>query len=76
MTPGPWHHNIAEEYSEIKCHNAESMLIDCRYALRQLRDHQCIARAVDALERIEEGLTVLANDETNQRLKGGHDDPQ
>jgi hypothetical protein len=34
----------------------ESALIDVRYALRQLREFRDIARALDALERVEEAL--------------------
>lgn len=36
---------------------AVAALVDVRYALRQLRDHRCIDRAIDALERAELTLT-------------------
>ncbi len=33
-----------------------SLLTDVRYAIRQLREHRCISRALDALERVELAL--------------------
>ncbi len=35
----------------------DSMLTDCRYAIRQLRKFGCIDRCLDALERVESRLT-------------------
>lgn len=53
--------------------NTESMLNGTRYALRQLRDFRCIHRAIDALERIEEGLAAgvgrtIVDDEGNETI--------
>jgi hypothetical protein len=38
--------------------NCESTLTDIRYALRQLRQFRDIGRAIDALERVEEVLSM------------------
>ena len=44
------------------------MLIDLRYAMRQLREFRCIDRAMDALERVEEQLVAEGegDDGTNE----------
>lgn len=36
----------------------DSVLIDVRYALRQLRQYRDVQRAIDALERVEEALEL------------------
>jgi len=36
--------------------DAFSLLIDLKYAIRQLREHKCIDRALDALDRLEMAL--------------------
>ena len=40
-------------------HDVDYLLNDVRYAIKQLSKHQCIERALDALERVEGRLEDL-----------------
>ncbi len=46
---------LAETLAERR-HQAETALIDVRYAIKQIRDHGDLYRSMDALERAEEAL--------------------